>query len=94
MRAAVHEYFTPQAMESWRPFVRRPSPSSSTRSSRRAGWTSSRRWPRPLPVRVITQMMGVPEEDRDHLRHLADKLLYINRGEPDRMRHLMEGIEG
>jgi cytochrome P450 len=45
-------------------------------------------------VRVITQMMGVPEEDRDHLRHLADKLLYINRGEPDRMRHLMEGIEG
>ena len=45
-------------------------------------------------MRVITQMMGVPEEDRDHLRHLADKLLYINRGEPDRMRHLMQGIEG
>ena len=39
-------------------------------------------------------MMGVPEEDRDHLRQLADKLLYINRGEPDRMRHLMQGIEG
>ena len=38
----------------------------------------------PLPVRVITQMMGVPEEDREHLRHLADRLLYINRGEPDR----------
>jgi cytochrome P450 len=45
-------------------------------------------------VRVITQMMGVPEEDREHLRHLADRLLYINRGEPDRMRHLMEGIRG
>jgi cytochrome P450 len=39
-------------------------------------------------------MMGVPEEDREHLRHLADRLLYINRGEPDRMRSLMEGIEG
>ena len=48
----------------------------------------------PLPVRVITQMMGVPEEDREHLRHLADRLLYINRGEPYRMRFLMEGIEG
>ena len=45
-------------------------------------------------MRVITQMMGVPEEDREHLRHLADRLLYINRGEPDRMRPLMEGIEG
>ena len=31
---------------------------------------------------MITQMMGVPEADRDHLRDLADKLLYINRGEP------------
>jgi cytochrome P450 len=48
----------------------------------------------PLPVRVITQMMGVPEEDREHLRHLADRLLYINRGEANRMKLLMEGIEG
>ena len=47
-----------------------------------------------LPIRVITQMMGVPEEDREHLRHLADRLLYINRGEPNRMKLLMEGIEG
>jgi cytochrome P450 len=39
-------------------------------------------------------MMGVPEEDREHLRHLADRLLYINRGEPYRMKLLMEGIEG
>jgi cytochrome P450 len=48
----------------------------------------------PLPVRVITQMMGVPPGDREHLRQLADKLLYINRGEPDRMRPLTEGIRG
>jgi cytochrome P450 len=48
----------------------------------------------PLPVRVITQMMGVPPEDREHLRELADKLLYINRGEPDRLRPLTEGMRG
>ena len=47
-----------------------------------------------LPVRVITQMMGVPERDREQLRELADKLLYINRGEPYRMKPLMEGIRG
>jgi cytochrome P450 len=47
-----------------------------------------------LPVRVITQMMGVPEKDREVLRELADKLLYINRGEPYRFKPLMEGIRG
>src|SRR5262249_29149183 len=48
----------------------------------------------PLPVRVIAQMMGVPPEDREHLRALADKLLYINRGESDRLRPLTEGMQG
>ncbi len=30
---------------------------------------------------VIAQMMGVPKEDRPYMRHLAEKLLYIGRGE-------------
>ena len=40
----------------------------------------------PLPVLVIAQMMGVPTADRPHVRDLAEKLLYIGRGEYDRMR--------
>jgi cytochrome P450 len=94
MRAAVHEYFTPQAMEAWRPFVREAVRELLDEAEPRGRMDVLEALAAPLPVRVITQMMGVPEEDRDHLRHLADKLLYINRGEPDRMRHLMEGIEG
>jgi cytochrome P450 len=94
MRAAVHEYFTPQAMESWRPFVRQAVAELLDEIEPQGRMDVLEALAAPLPVRVITQMMGVPEEDRDHLRHLADKLLYINRGEPDRMRHLMQGIEG
>jgi hypothetical protein len=94
MRAAVHEYFTPQAMESWRPFVRSAVAELLDEIEPQGRMDVLEALAAPLPVRVITQMMGVPEEDREHLRHLADKLLYINRGEPDRMRHLMEGIEG
>jgi cytochrome P450 len=94
MRAAVHEYFTPQAMESWRPFVRRAVGELLDEVEPQGRMDVLEALAAPLPVRVITQMMGVPEEDRDHLRDLADKLLYINRGEPDRMRHLMKGIEG
>ena len=94
MRAAVHEYFTPQAMEAWRPFVRRAVAELLDQAEPQGRMDVLEALAAPLPVRVITQMMGVPEEDRDHLRHLADRLLYINRGEPDRMRLLMEGIEG
>jgi len=45
-------------------------------------------------VLVIAQMMGVPAEDRPYVRELAEKLLYIGRGEYDRMRPLTEGMQG
>jgi cytochrome P450 len=48
----------------------------------------------PLPVLVIAQMMGVPQEERPYVRHLAEKLLYIGRGEPERMQPLVEGMQG
>jgi unspecific monooxygenase len=48
----------------------------------------------PLPVLVIAQMMGVPKEDRPYVRYLAEKLLYIGRGEYDRMKSLTEGMQG
>jgi cytochrome P450 len=43
---------------------------------------------------VIAQMMGVPDEDRPYVRQLAEKLLYIGRGEYDRMKPLTEGMRG
>jgi len=48
----------------------------------------------PLPVLVIAEMMGVPEADRPYIRQLAEKLLYIGRGEYDRMKPLTEGMKG
>src|SRR5437764_15295505 len=48
----------------------------------------------PLPVVVIAQMMGVPDKERHYVRELAEKLLYIGRGEHDRMKPLTEGMQG
>jgi cytochrome P450 len=48
----------------------------------------------PLPVLVIAEMMGVPKEDRLYIRQLAEKLLYIGRGDYDRMKPLTEGMRG
>ncbi|MGE3617872.1 MAG: cytochrome P450, partial [Gemmatimonadales bacterium] len=94
MRNAVHEYFTPTAMESWRPFVRRAVADLLDEAAPAGGMEVLTTLAAPLPVRIITEMMGVPNDDREHLRALADKLLYINRGEPNRMAPLMEGISG
>jgi cytochrome P450 len=94
MRQIVHGYFTPRAMEAWRPFVRRAVAELLDAVQERGHMDVLTDLAAPLPVRVITEMMGVPPEDRDHLRELADKLLYINRGEPNRFGPLTEGMRG
>jgi cytochrome P450 len=94
MRQVMHGYFTPRAMESWRPFVRQAVGELLDAAQARGRMDVLADLSAPLPVRVITQMMGVPPEDREHLRELADKLLHINRGEPDRFRPLTDGMRG
>jgi cytochrome P450 len=94
MRQVVHGYFTPRTMESWRPFVRGAVAELLDEAEARGRMDVLTDLAAPLPVRVITQMMGVPPEDREHLRELADKLLYINRGESDRLRPLTGGMRG
>jgi cytochrome P450 len=47
----------------------------------------------PLPLFVIAQMMGMPFEDRKFIRSMAEKLLFIGRGEADRMQPLTDGIK-
>jgi cytochrome P450 len=90
----VHEYFTPTAMESWRPFVRDAVRELLDELEPPGRMDVLTEFAAPLPVRVIAQMMDVPFEDRDHLRELADSILYMNRGEPWRLRPLTEGMRG
>ena len=47
----------------------------------------------PLPVLVIAQMMGVSGRSGP-CQALAEKLLYIGRGDDDRMKPLTEGMRG
>jgi len=94
MRKIVHGYFTPKAMESWRPFVVNAIKELLDAAEEKGSMDVMRDLATPLPVLVIAQMMGVPAEDRPHVRQLAEKLLYIGRGEYDRMPILTEGMKG
>src|SRR5215475_5972310 len=94
MRKIVHGYFTPKAMESWRPFVIDAVKELLDAAEEKGSMDVMKDLATPLPVLVIAQMMGVPKEDRPHVRYLAEKLLNIGRGEADRMQPLVEGMQG
>ena len=94
MRRVMHSYFTPKSMESWRPFVQAAVKELLDAAEEKGEIDVMRDLATPLPVLVIAQMMGVPAEERPYVRQLAEKLLYIGRGEGDRMKPLTEGMQG
>jgi len=94
MRKVVHSYFTPRSMEMWRPFVKTAIKDLLDAAEAKGSMDVMRDLATPLPVLVIAQMMGVPYEERMYVRELAEKLLYIGRGDKDRMRLLTEGMRG
>jgi cytochrome P450 len=94
MRRVMHSYFTPKSMEAWRPFVQKVVKELLDAAEEKGSMDVMRDLATPLPVLVIAQMMGVPEKDRPYIRQLAEKLLYIGRGEYDRMKPLTEGMRG
>jgi cytochrome P450 len=94
MRKVVHGYFTPRSMEAWRSFVQNAVTELLDAAEDKGHMDVMKDLATPLPVLVIAQMMGVPPEDRPYVRELAEKLLYIGRGEYDRMKLLTEGMQG
>lgn len=94
MRKVVHGYFTPRAMETWRGFVKDAVKELLDAAEAKGSMDIMKDLATPLPVLVIAQMMGVPKEDRGHVRHLAELLLNIGRGEANRMQPLVEGMRG
>src|SRR5246500_5591496 len=94
MRRILHSYFSPKAMESWRPFVVNAIRELLDAVEEKGSMDVMRDLATPLPVLVIAQMMGVPAEDRPYVRELAEKLLYIGRGEYNRMPILTDGMKG
>ena len=94
MRKVVHSYFTPKSMEEWRPLVKSAIKDLLDDAEKTGDVDLMRDLAVPLPVLVIAEMMGVPEEERPHIRMLAEKLLHAGRGETDRMRIVAEGLQG
>lgn len=94
MRKVMHGYFNPRAMELWRPMVQSAIQELLDEAEAKGQMDVMRDFAIPLPLLVIAQMMGMPREDRPYIRELAEKLLFLNRSEPDRLRIYSEGAHG
>jgi pimeloyl-[acyl-carrier protein] synthase len=94
MRKVVHSFFTPKSMEAWRPLVKSAINDLLDAAEGKPDFDMMRDFATPLPVLDIAEMMGVPKEERPHIRMLAEKLLNVTRGEADRMQVLTEGMQG
>ncbi len=94
MRKVVHGYFTPNAMEAWRPLVRTVIGELLDEVEGLGQMDVMRDFATPLPVLVIARMLGLPSQDRQFIRELAQKLLFIGRGDLNRMLPLTDGING
>ena len=93
-RMVVHGYFNPKAMEGWRPMVNAVIKDLLDEVEEKGQMDVMRDFAVPLPLFVIAQMMAMPYQDRPFIRSLAEKLLFLGRGEFDRMGPLSEGIKG
>jgi cytochrome P450 len=92
MRRVVHGYFAPKSMEPWRPLVQAAIRDLLDEVEGRGRMEVMQDFATPLPVLVIARLMGIPSQDRQFVRQLAQKLLFVGRGEADRMRPLSQGI--
>ncbi len=94
MRKVMHAYFTPKSMEEWRPLVKSAIAELLDAAEEKGEVDLMRDLAVPLPVLVIAEMMGVPESERRYIRELSEKLLFNGRSAPDRMRMVVEGLQG
>jgi cytochrome P450 len=81
MRALVSRVFTPRAVSALEPMVREVIRSFLDGLRGRDAFDAVADFSGPFPVEIISRMLGVPEADRQPLRHLMDLQLSREAGE-------------
>jgi len=93
MRKQVHAYLTPKAMERLRPSIQSIIEDLLDKAEAKGRMDLQQDFAMALPLLVIAHLMGLPNQDRKFIQEqLAPKLLYMSRGEGNRMQMLCQGI--
>jgi cytochrome P450 len=82
MRALVSRVFTPRAVSALEPMIREVV-SGVLDQCDEEGFDAVADFSGPFPVEIISRMLGVPEADRQQIRHWLDLMLHREPGEMD-----------
>jgi cytochrome P450 len=82
MRALVSRVFTPRAVSALEPMIREVV-SGVLDGCDDQGFDAVADFSGPFPVEIISRMLGVPEADRQQIRHWLDLMLHREPGEMD-----------
>jgi cytochrome P450 len=80
MRVLVSRVFTPRAVSALEPMVRTVIGSFLDELGERETFDAVADFSGPFPIEIISRMLGVPEADRQPLRHLMDEMLHREPG--------------
>ena len=83
MRALVSKGFTPRRVRELEPRIEALTRHHLEPALRRGEFDFIADFAGKLPMDVISELMGVPESDRDRLRHLADTVVHREEGVDD-----------
>lgn len=93
MRKALAGCFSPRAVERWRAGIRSTVSDLLDRGEDNGGMDLVSEFATPMPLLVITRMLGLPDADHRYIQEeLGPALLHMSRGEAARLQTLAEGI--
>ena len=92
MRGVLHDSFTPASVEAWRPIIRAAIDALLAPVLERGRMDVIHDFALPLPLMVIAELLGIPEEERGQVYEIAEKLLVGPRVAPGRMREIADAM--
>ncbi len=80
LRSLVSRVFTPRAVGQLEPMVRRVISGFADAIGEAKEFDFVQEWAAPFPVEIISEMLGIPEGDRQQIRHWIDIMLHRDEG--------------
>ena len=92
-RKVVHGFFTPRAMETWRPLVRQTVNDLLDDLQGAGRMDVMHDFATPLTYSIIAGLMDIPPSDRAFVKELCGRMCGFDGNQPDRIRMYAEGVQ-
>ena len=92
-RKVVHGYFTPKAMETWRPLVRQTVNDLLDDLQGAGRMDVMHDFATPLTYSIIAALMDIPPSDRNFVKQLCSSMCGFDGNDPNRVRDFAAGVQ-